>query len=945
LNAALLAKTRHTRSISKSTPSCCLYLPAMARPKRTDASSAHQFLLLSLLRLLLLLPSAKAASFSTLCGSAPPRDLPIAKHSRSDLPSPPAHGAYRSLPSITAGHFSGGSDLRFARDRPYTRALTFYPRGSSARATSDPAATHLSATLTLAGTRARRGWRDGARPHSVSFDLDGYYYSSSSSTAAASTAELCMVGSGSYAEEDGFGVVVLSDVVLRLRLPHPSNLSRPFVTGSVAGADFRPIALVAYAEDGYAYGEAEAASCPAPPVPARAVRQVLGAGHRTCHRFRALLRSSYNLEYRSNEHDGASSSFPLRPRHGIMYVNQIRCAAGGAVRAYMVFYANQSVASPYTYSNYTAVGRRTFVVGDEALVADGLWDPSRTQLCLRACRVASSGSGRARADLQVRECGIGVRFWFPAVWSIRDRSVVTGTIWNTSEGDTAGVISVSRTGSYRGILSGISYNYTLVEEAKRHYDSIPALSKERRGRFPGNYSYRDFNFQFFLEKQVLPGYAWAVTIGSALVEGDELMADSAFSLHGAAELNKQRLLNVSYGFEYQVASVKHANFSPPEMPPRLQRISAEGVYDIETGSLCLVACQVGNGSSDCDVLVTFQFAPVNSVEGERGVGTMKSLRKRSDPLFFEAVDFVSYGMTAQEIVQSSSRMDMESVMLVVSMALSCAFTALQLRHVSKHPEALPATSVTMLVVLALGYVIPLVLNLEDRYTDSRRRYMLQLTSAGSLDLNEFMLRASTMLALVLQLRLLQLALSRRSTGQAGSTIWICLPLYVLGAVVVWIVHTSDGHHHGPRATALSVSAPSGPALVDDLAAYAGLVLDGFLLPQVVSNAFSGSRVRALSPWFYAGGTVIRAAPHAYDVFRKHSYVPSWNATTYVYASPRDDLYGVAWDIAIPCGAMLLAALLFLQQRLGGAFLCRLKSRRSGSGEYEMVSTSTTISSQ
>lgn len=111
------------------------------------------------------------------------------------------------------------------------------------------------------------------------------------------------------------------------------------------------------------------------------------------------------------------------------------------------------------------------MVGDEALVADGLWNPSRTQLCLRACRVASSGSGRARADLQVRECGIGVRFWFPAVWSIRDRSVVTGTIWNTSGGDTAGVISVSRTGSYRGILSGISYNYTLVEEAKRHYDS------------------------------------------------------------------------------------------------------------------------------------------------------------------------------------------------------------------------------------------------------------------------------------------------------------------------------------------------------------------------------------------------------------------------------------------------------------------------------------------
>ncbi|XP_066381792.1 uncharacterized protein [Miscanthus floridulus] len=932
---------------------------------------------------------------------------------------------------------------------------------------SDSAVTHLSATLTLERTRARFGWRkrDSGRPHSVSFDLNGYYYNSTATSS--STAELCMVGSGSYAREDGFGAVVLSNVVLRLHLPQPSNLSRPFVTGSVEGAGFDPIALLAYAEDDYAYGEA--ASCPPPPV---AVRQVLRAAagyYYSCPQLRALLRSSYSLEYMPNEHDGtSSSSFPLRLRHGSMYVNQMRCAADGAVRAYMVFYANQSDAS--SSSNYTAVGRRTFVIGDEALVADGFWDPSRSQLCLRACRVASSG--QSRTDLQVRECGIGVRFWFPAVWSIRDRSIAAGMIWNTSGNTASGVILVSRTGSYRGNLSGISYNYTRVEEAKKHYDSIPALSKERKGRLPGNYSYRDFTFRLFLEKQGLHGYAWPVTIGSAMVEGDEMMADTAFSLHGAAEANKQRLLNVSYNLEYQVASGNlSANVSPLKMSPQLQRVSAEGVYDTRTGSLCLVACrlatvpaswprhgatashpcragttstaaqhahagpgvfvaavvpaspallagatsssllqsrllslalpasrswllgpgerndwpsccavlgpcifglcpcrpigsgtfghlycrQVTNGSSDCDVLVTFQFPPVNSVEGERGVGTIKSLRKQSDPLFFEAMDFVSYGMSVRQIEESSSRMDMESIMLVVSMTLSCVFTALQLRHVNKHPEALPATSVTMLVVLGLGYVIPLVVNLEDMYTDTRRRYILQLTSAGSLDLNEFMLRATTMLALVLQLRLLQLALSsRRSTDQAGSkqedslssdaersTLWICLPLYVLGAVVVWIVHMSDGS----RASAFSVSAPSGPALADDLAAYAGLILDGFLLPQIVSNALSGSRVRALSPWFYAGGTVIRAAPHVYDVFRKHNYVPSWNwkPTTYVYASPRDDLFGVAWDIAIPCGATLLAALLFLQQRLGGAFLCCLKSRRSGSGEYEMVST-TTISS-
>ncbi|WVZ69292.1 hypothetical protein U9M48_018102 [Paspalum notatum var. saurae] len=933
--------------------SCCLSLAGMTRPHSHVVSAR-----LPLLLLLMLLHATTTASFSSLCNSTPPPDLPVAS---------PSLGAPLALPSIFTGHFSGGGDLRFAPDDRsyYTRAFTLSPRDGSARATTDPAVVHLSATLTLSGTRRHSGL-----PHSVSFGLDGYY--SISNASSTSTAALCMAGSGSYAREDGFGVVVLSDVVLRLRLPHPANLSRPFVTGRLGGADFDSVALVAYAEDDYEYGET-AASCPPPPAPVRAlaVRQVLRRAGFSCGRLRALLRRSYSLKYRAPNGRAASGgdSFPLRLRHGSMYVNQLRCAADGAVRAYMVFYTNQSNASPF---NYTARWRfqrqrerqhqRDFLIGDEALVAQGSWDLSRSQLCLRACRVATSDL--SRADLDVRECGIVVRFWFPAEWSIRDRSVAAGTIWNTSTsnsgGDTAagGVISVSsRTGGYMGNLSDIKYSYSRVEEAKKHYNSMPALSTERKGRFPSNYSYWDFTFKFFLKKQRgLRGYASPVTIGSALVEGGGLMAEEAFA--EAVDV-KQRLLNVSYDLQFQQAAYlnySHVKNNSPQ--PRRTRISAEGVYDTKTGSLCMVTCQaVANGSSsDCEILVTVQFAPMDAVEENRAVGTIRSLRKKGDPLFFEALELVGYGMYAQRRGESSSRVDMESVMLVLSMTLSCVFTALQLRHVRKHPEALPATSATMLAVLALGYVIPLVLNLEDMYADSRKRFFVQLTTGGSLELNEFMLRASTMLAFVLQLRLLQLSLSRRGStdnNQAAtaskhedpaasssesdserSTLWICLPLYALGAVVVWIVHMTDvDDAHGARAGALS--ALRRPALVDDLAAYAGLVLDGFLLPQVVRNAFSGARVPALSPWFYGGGTVIRAAPHVYDVFRRRNYVPSWRPS-YVYANPRDDLFGVAWDVAIPCGAALLAVVLFLQQRLGGAFLCCLRSGRSG--EYQKAPT-------
>ncbi|CAO2170990.1 unnamed protein product [Urochloa humidicola] len=889
---------------------------------------------LSLLLLLLLLPATTAAPYSSLC------------HSPAAAPDDNLGGSLpATLPWTATGHFSGGGDLQFAPGRYYPHTFYFYPRKSSASATTDPTITHLSATLTLEGTRLA-GRHHGDLPHSVAFDLDGYH-----STA---TGELCMAGSGSYAREDGAGVVLLSRVVLRLTVPHPANLSSPFVTGRLAGANFNPITLVSYAEDGYKYGET--ASCPPAPPPSGARRVLPGVAGFSCSRLKVLLgRGSYSLEYTPDAggHAAASGllSFPQRRRYRSMYINQMRCAADTdddyAVRAYMVFYADQPAAavSPSNYTGRPRWGRgREFMVGDEALVADGFWDASRSRLCMRACRVAVASSGQSDVDdIAVSECGnIGVSFWFPAVWSVRDRSVVAGMIWNATggdgdgEGDAAGgAISVSKIGGYRGNMSDIKYNYTLVKEAKKHYyNSKPALSKERKGRFPGNSSYRDFAFGFSLKKKKqggLPGYAWPVTIGSALVQGNGLIADAAF----AAEVvkNKQRLLNVSYSLRYHV-------MNSTSNSPLVRRVAAEGVYDTKTGSLCMVACQqLVNGSSDCEVLVTVQFAPMDDATSrERTVGTISSLRnKTTDPLFFEALEFVGDGMYVEQVAETITRMDMESIMLVGSMLLSCVFTALQLRHVKNHPEALPATSTTMLAVLAIGYAIPLVLNLEDASggDNGRRKYFVRLASSGLLELNGLVLRVTTVLALALQLRFLYLAMSsRRSTTdqqqQAGnnrydverSTLWVCLPLYALGAVVVWIAHMTD--------------VQPGPALVGDLAAYAGLVLDGFLLPQVIRNALSGSsRVRpALSPWFYAGVAAIRAAPHAYDAFRKRGYAPSWRA--YVYASPRDDIFGAGWDVAVPCGAALLAAVLFLQQRRGRAFVCGEKGRRPG--QYEMVST-------
>jgi hypothetical protein len=626
--------------------------------------------------LILLLPATTTAtSYSSLCHTpAPAHDLLAGRgHRFRTGPSP--------LPEISAGYFSGGEDLRFASDKSYIpRSLSFYSRRAS-RATDDPAVLHVFATLTLVGTQWRR---HHARPHSVSFDLDGYY-----STASAESSELCMVGSGSYAREDGFGVILLSDVVLRLHVPRPFNLSRPFVTGRLQGAKFRDVTLVAYADIDSEYNYGVVTSCPALPAPVR----VLQHEFFSCHRLKALLLGSYSLEYGTGG-DATSSTSPPLLRHKLMRFDQIRCGDIGVLRAYMVFEANTSYAHP---SNYTVGLRRGLAVGNEALVAEGFWNTLGNQLCLRACRVVRLGP--SRADLAVRECNIGVSLWFPTVWSIRERSIAVGMIWNTSsrisDGDTtskasSGVISMSRGASYRDDLSYVTYNYSRVDEAKKHFRlSKPALSKERKGTFPGNYSYQDFAFSAHLKKHGLYGYVQAspIAIGSALVQGDRLMAEDAFYGNWTSDMKKQRLHNVSYDLQYYDGYPNSTASISRQWLSRQHRMSAEGVYDTKTGSLYMVACQVlGNGSSDCQILVTAQFAPVDADARERVVGTISSLRKQSDPLFLEGLDFVAEGMYTLQIDAAISRMDTEGVMLVASMTLSCVFTGLQLLHVKRHPE-------------------------------------------------------------------------------------------------------------------------------------------------------------------------------------------------------------------------------------------------------------------
>ena len=120
----------------------------------------------------------------------------------------------------------------------------------------------------------------------------------------------------------------------------------------------------------------------------------------------------------------------------------------------------------------------------------------------------------------------------------------------------------------------------------------------------------------------------------------------------------------------------------------------------------------------------------------------------------------------------------------------------------------------------------------------------------------------------------------------------------------------------------------------DLKSYGGLVLDGFLFPQILLNVFRISGEKALCHSFYIGTTCVRLLPHVYDLYRAHNYARNQFDGSYIYAIPSADFYSTTWDVVISCGGVLFAVVIYLQQRFGGR--CVILQRLREVEVYEKV---------
>ena len=591
------------------------------------------------------------------------------------------------------------------------------------------------------------------------------------------------------------------------------------------------------------------------------------------------------------------------------------------------------------------------------LVGEGWWDEKNNMLCVVACHIMGKSSA-SLAGTHVGDCSVRLRLRFPSIWSIKNTSSIVGQIWSNKSASDSGYFKMAtfRNDEDLGVgVHGLKYEFSQLERVNKSCPSPKHKPNDKGKRYPEAYSY-NMRFDMSLKesmKRVAWGYSQPIAIDDEISEfaqyrssgfiqsfSDEVPDGTTFDTNNGTS----NLFNMSYKISLSVLSLSKSadKYSVFNLSSGRVKITAEGVYDAAAGTLCMVGCRdlipknetpVAH-SADCEILLNIQFPPLDSSSYIKG--SIESRRKKSDPLYFNPLDLSAVSFYREAARRNIWRTDMEVIMALISTTLACVFVGLQLYKVKREPNVLPFISLIMMSILTLGHMVPLVLNFEALLSQNPNNKMWVFNNAW-LEVNEISVRLVTMVAFLLQFRLLYLTWSARKSGESKNGQWsaernsayVTLVLYAAGLLVAFLLKLMK---KGDK-DSVYIPVYNQPSSWENIKSYGGLVLDGFLLPQIILNLFSNMRDNVLSCSFYFGTTFVRLLPHAYDLYRTRRDAPLDNGL-YYYADPSEDFYSTAWDIAIPLGGIIFAIIIYLQQRFGAHYI--LPQRFKVSKVYEKV---------
>ncbi|KAE8691875.1 Detected protein of unknown function [Hibiscus syriacus] len=781
--------------------------------------------------------------------------------------------------------------------------------------------------------------RDSGDRGTMDFDFQGFW--------SRTTGELCMVGSSDTYSDEG-KLLQLAAVLKINNLKSSSDIST-LVTGTIASLNsandpnyFDKISLLMFPQVNYGYTMASKQfnqGCPLGTDVQPKLSLSLSLTRTICDMLSGGD-NAFKLEYSS----GCDSSKRCSPFGDVigylptmMSLSMIQCSADRLSLRFLIEFRNNSYRGYYSSPNIST-----------SLIGEGTWDAKSNRLCIIACRIYDALSSLETS--RVGDCTTRLSLRFPAVLSIRYTGTVVGEIWSLKKRNEAGFfdrIEFQNTGNHRGKiqLQGLKYEYTEMDRVKKSCPKKNPRTRSSRVQYPDSIS-GDMGFSMSILNGSKVNIGWGSSDILAVSDQSNqrfpylIPSSSSKPKHPGVKSNSSSgSLNISYKMTISVPSwevypgLTPVNKSSNEYLETELMISAEGIYDTATGSLCMVGCSrlisgeksFSSHSMDCEILLNVYFPPQDSNGRSKIKGSIESMRENTDPLYFKPMQFSGWAHYRRLISESIWRMNFEMIMSVISNTLAIIFVAFQIFHVRKHRGAGLLVSLLMLVILALGHLIPLVLNLEAMFEQDSERSVL-IRGGTWIEMNEVIIRVVTMVAFLLQTRLLMLSWTTRCSTGKKKALWtaekrglyVCFPVYITGAMIAFYVKSRQTVHQTRRHSWHHMD----QIILRSSRPYAGLILDAFLFPQIIFNMFQNSRELSLSRFYYIGITVVRLFPHVYDLYRANTYADIED--TYIYADHAADYYSTAWDFIIIVLGLFFAATIHYQQRLGGR--CLLPNR-------------------
>ncbi|KAI9110323.1 hypothetical protein K1719_018765 [Acacia pycnantha] len=646
-----------------------------------------------------------------------------------------------------------------------------------------------------------------------------------------------------------------------------------------------------------------------------------------------------------------------------VYMQNVICeqaATRGNAGSARVF-TNFRAVSP-SENQYTAAKRSG--PSNRSLAAEGFWKSSSGQLCMVGCIGSISAKGST--------CNSRICLYIPTSFSIKQRSILLGSLspidnsnaffplsfeqlvqptelWNYfrfshpyysySKVNSAGtILEKHEPFSFRTVIKKSLLKFPKLEDNEAYQDSLTLLSEDLTFHVSGfpdpapNIQTPRVSIQMeIISVGPLFGRYWHQN-GSKLGPETQYHVEDTYT-------EKQLLLNVSA--QLSITGKAYTNFTV---------LFLEGIYDQHVGKMYLIGCRDVRASwkvlyesydledgLDCSIEVVMEYPPTTTWwQANPAVKiSIESQRTDDDPLHFGTIKLQTFPIIYRKQREGIlSRRGLEGIFRILTLSLAIGFISSQLFYIKDSLDPLPYISLVMLGVQALGYSIPLITDAEALFkkkaSESYGVSSSGLENSMWLHVIDYTVKLSLIIALLLTLRLFQKVWKSRQRLLSRAPhepfrvpidrwVFICtFTIHLIGYILVLITNGAKSSQKPLVAKTYLIDGDNSLAQsgwATELEEYMGLVQDFFLLPQILGNFIWQIDCQPLRKLYFIGITVVRLLPHVYDYIR--SPAPNlYMSEDSEFVNPNFDFYSKFVDIAIPLIAIVLAIIVYIQQRLG-----------------------------